>query len=618
MGTLGAVAAPTWLDVVDETTRLCQTYGRRDLVERLRQQRSQLLDPRLWVVVLGEPKQGKSLLINALINAPVCSVGAEPAEIPLVVRYATRPTAELVRTPSPGRHGERGPEERTVVPMDQVASCLRATPRRRAAHESLRVEVSVPRALLASGVVLVDTPSVDRVDGAGSRAGGLPRGDVVLLVSDATRELSITELNLLLQLRQRYPFVIVALTKIDIVPDWRVVAERNRQQLATAGIAASLIPVSSVLRLHAARTHDARINEESGFPQLIAGLARFRADKAGSLAAVTAGLTARTVIDQLAAPLRAELADQSDDASGATARLYQAQEAVDELRRTTARWQNTLNDEISDLLADIEYDLRERTRQILRVVDHAFDQADPLSAWPVVQDWLKTNLAAAAAANDRWLVQRCAWIARRVAEHFRDYGYDALPDGVAAPGADRAADIPVIEQPAVERSTPLQKLMTGLRGSYGGVLMVGLATSLAGMPLINPISLGVGALFGGKSIRDESRSLLKQRQAVAKAAVQRYVDDFFMRVNKERRDAVRRAQRILRDHFLAVTEDLQARIVQSFRSAKQAADADAAQRSHRQRHIAQEMRRLAAVYEQAQELLAPRAAEVSSRVAIRR
>ncbi|MEV6815781.1 GTP-binding protein, partial [Micromonospora sp. NPDC051296] len=122
-----------------------------------------------------------------------------------------------------------------------------------------------------------------------------------------------------------------------------------------------------------------------------------------------------------------------------------------------------------------------------------------------------------------------------------------------------------------------------MKGSYGGLLMFGLALTLAGMPMINPISIGAGALFGGKSIRDEGKQLLRRRQATVKTAVQRHVDDFFVRVNKDTRDAARQAQRMLRDHFSALTEELQAGIVESLRNAKQAADTDAVARERRHR-----------------------------------
>ncbi|SDZ41708.1 Dynamin family protein [Micromonospora pattaloongensis] len=607
--------APIWLDVLDETARLCVAHGRTDLLERLRQKRAQLLDPRLRVLVIGEPKQGKSQLVNALINAPVCPVGDGPTTaLPTVVQHAETPSAVLVRSPLPvaGRPAADASraEDRIPLPMEQVATGIGGKLRQRTADESVHVEVGVPRALLATGLVLIDTPGTDTQDPARVMNGtvGFARADVVVMVSDATRELSVTELNLLLHVLQSHPHIIVALSKIDIAPQWRAVAERNRHHLANAGIPAALIPVSATLRLRAARSNDRDINAESGFPELIARLSRDLSRKNEVLAGATAGLTARTVIEQLAAPLRAELSTRDDaDDSGPMSRLREAQRAVDELRRLSARWQNSLNDEVTDLISDIEYDLRDRTRQILRKVDEAFDEADPVPAWETFQEWLESNLVEAAEANYEWLVQRCEWIAQRVADNFRGYGYDAAPDWSLTTPQDPGSHLSAIEQPPVDRFTPVQKVITGLKGSYGGLLMFGLATTLAGMPLINPISLGAGALFGGKSIHDESRSLLKRRQAVAKGAVQRHVDDFFIKLNKDCKDTVRNVQRTLRDHFTAVTEELQEAIVQSFRTAKQAADADAVERDQRQRQIEQQMKRLGALYEQAQELLTGRA-----------
>nr|MDT0662778.1 dynamin family protein [Micromonospora sp. DSM 115978] len=593
--------APTWLDVLDETVGVCAAHGRADLVRSLRQRRAQLLDPGLRVLVIGEPKQGKSQLVNALINAPVCPVGGGP-EVPTVIQHAAEPYATLVRTPAPGPDGDAaGPVDRTPLPLTELSAGF--TDRLAGlAPAATQVEVGVPRGLLATGLVLIDTPGAAGPDPTANLTAlaATTRADAVLLVSDATRELSVTELNLLLIAMQTCPRLIVALTKTDLAPDWRVVAEHNRRHLAGAGIPAAQIPVSAALRLRAAAGNDKAINAESGFPTLIGRLTQDLTGKGDGLARASVGLLTRTVIEQLAAPLRAELARVNGGTPAPLSKLHQAQRAVDELRRCSQRWQNALSDEMADLMADLEYDLRDRSRAILRRVDEALDNADPLPAWPALRDWFAENLTEAATANHEWLVQRCDWIARQVADHFLPYRYDVLPAwSVRAPDL---AGVPTIEQPQIERFTPTQKVFSGLRGSYGGVLMFGLATTLAGLPLINPVSLGAGALFGGKSIWDESRSLRKRRQAVVKAAAQRHVDDFFLRISKQSKEAVRQVQRTLRDHFTALTEQLQEEIVHSFRTAKQAADADAAEREQRHREIQRQMKRLAVLYEEAQAL----------------
>jgi predicted GTPase len=603
-----------WLDVLDDIARTCVAHNRDDLLHWLRQRRAQLLDPTLRVLVIGEPKQGKSQLVNALVNAPACPVGdGRTTTLPTVVQHAETPTAAVVRTPLPVAGRPTGPAAlpagRTPIPIAQVAAEIAGRAPGDPASEAVHVEIGLPRGLLGTGLVLVDTPGTDEVDtirGAVATA-ALARADTVLMVTDSTRELSVGELNLLLHVVRSHPNVAVVQTKTDLVARWRTVADRNRQQLAGAGIPVPLIPVSALLRLRAAGTDDRALNAESGFPPLVARLVRDQRDKSDRLARTSVGLIARTVVEQLAAPLRAELSSQdSPERAGPLSRLHAAQREVDELRRCTTRWQNTLSDEMASLLSDIEYDLRDRTRTILREVDEAFDRADPLVGWETFQEWLDDTLAEAAEANHQWFAQRCEWVAAQVASNFTRYGYDVPPQW-SVPAPDDALDrLPVLERPTTDRFTVSQKVISGMRGSYGGLLMFGLAMTLAGMPMINPVSIGAGVVFAGKSIRDEGRTLLRRRQATVKTAVQRHVDDFFLRMTKDYRDTARQVQRVVRDHFTALTEELQEAIVHSFRSAKQAADADAAQREQRQVEIQQRMRRLAALYEQAQGLTSAR------------
>ncbi|MEU8153235.1 dynamin family protein [Micromonospora sp. NPDC048986] len=609
--------AGIWLDVLDEIARTCTAHGRGDLLQTVRQKRAQLLDPTLRVLVIGEPNQGKSQLINAIINAPACPVGdGRTTVLPTVVRHAEAPTAAVAQAPPPAPGHPTGTAdavavERTPVALNQVAAGVAGLVGRRPGGGPAYVEIGLPRALLGAGLVLVDTPGTDEVAGVGAAVpvAAPARADTVLLVSDSTRELSVAELNMLLHIMRSHSNVVVVQSKTDLVADWRTVAERNRQHLAEAGIAATLIPVSAALRLRAAAADDRGLNAESGFPALIARLQRDLAGKADHLARAAVQTVARTVVEQLAAPLRAELATQeAEEQSGPISRLHAAQREVDELRRCSTRWQNTLTDEITDLLADLEYDLRDRTRQILRAVDEAFDTADPLVAWDTFQDWLERSLVEAAEANHEWLIQRCDWIARRVAANFDRYGYDVLPPWSMTMPDDIGERVPELQRPTIDRFTTSQKLFTGMKGSYGGMLMFGLATTLAGMPMINPVSVGIGALFGGKSIRDESKQLLRRRQATVKTAIQRHVDDFFVRIIRDCRDAARQVQRMLRDHFTGLTEELQEAIVQSFRSAKQEADTDASVREQRQREIRLKMTRLAAVYEQSQQLTGARSA----------
>ena len=64
-------------------------------------------------------------------------------------------------------------------------------------------------------------------------------------------------------------------------------------------------------------------------------------------------------------------------------------------------------------------------------------------------------------------------------------------------------------------------------------------------------------LLGGKAISDERRRIIARRQAEAKAAVRRYVDEVAFQVGKDSREMLRVVQRDLRDHYSAARRPAQ-------------------------------------------------------------
>lgn len=587
--------APPWLDLLDDTMRVCAEHDRADLVSRLRDRRNHLLDQKLRVLVVGQPGQGKSQLINALINAPICAVGDDlTTRIPAVVEHAERPNARIIVGRADGmlaiEAGTGGPDN-LPVPVESAT----AQANREAAEspgDVLRAQIGLPRELLASGLVLIDTPAA---------APNVLLADAVLLASDATSELSAAELDLLGRITRLCPTVMVALTKIDMVPGWRDIAERNRARLATAGLPATLVPVSAALRLAAARTGDRALNAESGFGELVHHLRHDWLGQAELLSRRSVAALAGMTVEQLSGPLHEEFAGtQETDAAEAVARWHEAGKRLDELQRDSARWQTLLNDEVSDLMSDIEFDLRDRTRRILRKVDEYFEAADPARTWPDFEDWLRENLTEAAEKNFSWQLERFEWIAAKVAQQIAPNRPELLREALLPDTSLEHVD--GLRMPSVERFGIGQKLFVGMRGSYGGLLMFGLATSLAGLPLINPISLSAGAAFGAKSVFEERGHRLKRRQATGKNAAQRHVDDFFLSYGKESKDTARLLHRALRDRFSAFTQRQRTEIAESAKAIKQVIDDDVARRTQRAQEIRAAINELAALHQRVQAL----------------
>jgi replication fork clamp-binding protein CrfC len=591
--------------VVERALAAVARYNRPDLDARLTHARDRLHDDRTRVLVVGEFKQGKSLLVNGLVGAPVCPTFDDVATaVPTVVRHAEAVSVTLVRAPGPDGTGG----ERVDVPADELAVhvCEQGNPGNREGWS--HVEVGVPRPVLAGGLEIVDTPGVgglSSVHGAATTA-ALPSADAVLLVSDAAQEYTAPELEFLAHAASVCPNVACVITKTDLYPEWRRIVELDRAHLAAAGITAEVFAVSSTLRWHAVVGGDAEVNAESGFPELVGFLRKQVLGQADRLARRGVVHDVLAVTEQIGGNLLAERKAQQDpSAVGALVReLTEAQQRAAALKERSARWQQTLNDGVADLNADIDYDLRDRMREISRLAeDELLAGGDPAKVWDQFAAWVQQEVAAAASANFIWATQRVRALARQVAEHFSDDRDQLLP-ALRSDASDALRSVRPMAAPSAEAQGLGTKALTGLRGGYMGMLMFGMLGTFVGFAsMINPLGIGAGIFMGGKTLGDERKKLITRRQTEAKAAMRRYVDDVTFQVAKDSRDRLRAVQRDLRDHFTAQADQLKRSLMEAQQATERAVKASRSEREARLAEIAAELEKLEAVRREARALL---------------
>src|SRR5690606_327866 len=80
-GTMTQPANTAILELIDHASRIAQAQDRGDLTDRLARARSRLQDPQIRVVIAGQLKQGKSQLLNSLLNMPVARVGDDESTV---------------------------------------------------------------------------------------------------------------------------------------------------------------------------------------------------------------------------------------------------------------------------------------------------------------------------------------------------------------------------------------------------------------------------------------------------------------------------------------------------------------------------------------------------------
>src|SRR5688572_1879757 len=298
------------LGAIVQAKAAIRAYKREDLTGRLEAARDRLEDPAFHVLVVGEFKQGKSSLVNALLNAPVCPVDDDIAtSAPTAVKWAEKPSAEvLFRPPEDSSEGERPEPEREGIDFERVHEYVTEAANPENERRVHSVEVGIPRQLLADGLVIVDTPGVGGLGSAHSSItiGALPMADAVIFVSDASQEFSGPELDFLKTARSMCPNLLCVMTKTDFYPEWRKIKELDEGHLKNAGVKAVILPTSSTLRTQALELDDQELNDESGFPAMVEYLQNEVINNADTLTVKAACNDIIGVVDQLASQFRAE------------------------------------------------------------------------------------------------------------------------------------------------------------------------------------------------------------------------------------------------------------------------------------------------------------------------
>lgn len=571
--------------VITSAEALCRRADRLDLLRRLGIAGQRLRTQDVRVLVVGQHNQGKSQLINAMLNAPVCPVDDDVATaVPTEVAYAEQARATVLVAVGPGAQTNDQVRERPV-PIAQLSDYIR---RPRTEFEGERVvgaRAFLPRTLLKSGLVLVDTPGtggVESIHSALTRA-ALPTADAVLLVTDASSELTAPELDFLREALRACPTVIGIQSKTDLFPDWRRVLEINQGHLTTAGLDLTMVPVSAQLRLTAAARKDMTLNAESGFPVLLDTINQRIVGRRDALVRTSTRHDVTGVLEDLTTNLRREqgVLEDPKTLSELTAELTETRRHAEELKRRSARWQTTLSDGVGDLNSDLDHDLRDRIRRVVREAEAAIDEGDPAEDWETFAAWLEERVSASITDTFQWADENATWLLNKVGEHFTQEAMTAVPAFEMA-GIEQLAS--KLEGPGlltVETLNPAQKFFIGLRGSYGGVLMFGLLTGLAGLAVINPISLGAGLILGTKAYREDAGHRLNKRRSDAKNLVRRYTDEVAFQCGKTLRDRLRQVQRIVREYYITVAEELAEALTRSVEDAKRAATATTTERKAR-------------------------------------
>ena len=556
---------------------LAREADRGDLAERAVDARRRAARTDTVVCVVGEFKNGKSALINAVLGTAICPVDDDLATSAVtVVRYGDPASAEVHR---------RDGVDRVIESIDPgaIADWAQEAPSRERRRDVELVEVRVPSPLLASGLTLVDTPGVGGLNAghAAATLAFLPSADALVFVTDASAELSAAELEFLASARAAGPPVLVALTKTDMYPAWRRILDIDAGRLAAMGIGEQPFALSSVLRLR-----PDEVGDESGYGAFTDALRGDVVERARAVSVASATADLRWVLGQVREPLAAERSALADPAAarGLADDLGAARQRLADLKRADAAWSARLDDEFGALRARVSFAFERDMRTVLRDAQNEIEAIDPSGAWPELSTRVQDRIATAVRAAFRDATTGAGEVQATIAALLAD----EVPRRADA-GPEMAFDVEEFWSSAPEfEGKTRARLGTGygaVTGAKAGVELLGLVGTLLGAAIVGPAVLGVAALYGGKEVLDERRRRLTDRRQRARTFLAELIEEIRFQVDGRLTGLIDEMQRQMRARFADRIGELHRTVSASVAGLEKAAKREAAERRARQAEL---------------------------------
>ena len=588
--------AATAESLIVDVTKVFVGLGRSDLAQRASVSVGRLRRPSTVVCVVGEFKQGKSSLINALLGQPVCPVDDDLATSAItLVRWGEPATAVVRRKAESGVAADPPITEAIAVSDAHHWVSEIGNPGNRKGVD--RLEISVPSPLLKQGLVIVDTPGMGGL-GAGHAAATLsflPFADGLIFTSDASAELSAPEIEFMHRACQLCPTVLFVQTKIDLYPNWQRIIELNRGHFQHAGVAPPVVAVSSALRFEALLRKDRELNDLSRVPDLVKHLNEDVVIPAKVSATKRSISDVLAMIEQVLAGLRSEQAMLADPAAAAAGieELQRAKAQLEFLRGPGAKWNVLVGDRVADLSNNASYRFRSAIRNISRMMDERIEVLTKGDEWDELARYIQTVVADEVAQVFVDLEQGRLSIRAEVIDLLRDEQLGLSERETLGGGFDVAEmwQGKALDQQKSGGKKAFSATVTGIRGAQGGIYMFGmLGTFLpaaAGVLLAsNPVTLGIGAVFGGMGLADDRKKKVAARRQTARSQVRQFVDDVQFEMGNQIGNLIREIQRDLRDEFTERISELVRTYTDTATRAQADAQSSAQQRAKRTTELA--------------------------------
>jgi tRNA U34 5-carboxymethylaminomethyl modifying GTPase MnmE/TrmE len=576
--------------LVQEVAHIAGQHDRTDLVERMSARLERLDHQTVRVLVAGDFKQGKSTLVNALVDHDVCPSDPDFATaVPTSIQHGAAASAIIYRDLQADF-----PEEQTID-MSMVGRYVSETDGADPDRDQVRsCRITLPVEWLSAGIELVDMPGYGGLDAtAGARVyAELRQSHAVLFVSDASQELTAPELDFLKMAMENCGNVTCVMTKIDAYIDWRLIRDLNTRHLQNADLDVPIVAVSALLHLGARRRPRPEYAHESGIDELVRLVSQRIVAEVETEQLVESIIDTETAVSQLRGVLLAEQSalDPATQAS-TVAELTNTLHNVSELRLDSAAWHRYLRDGTDDLRSSTLDEFDEQLHELTTEAESILSANDPALIWDEFQSWLRARASKLVTDLYGQVGAQVQALEHRLIEQLADAEDDvlAMGGGLSSPFIGSLRLDLLKKDPLGESNTD-----AALGRSWGAAEpLLGIGGFIPGLGPISLAVAGIAALtFGRKAIKDRKARALESRREQAREHLKDYADDARKLVGKSIERYASHLYRGMRDSVLKRADELERSVTDALRAATAAGVKSDSERQARLAALDVELRRV--------------------------
>jgi|GEM_PF-1339194 len=549
-------------------------YQAETTIKHLETARQNLILGKLFVVVAGEFKQGKSSLLNALLN----ETEIFPVDIDI--------TTNLVSTITYGKQekvrvvlGESGKETIKQIAKSEIPDYVTEQRNLKNAKQAKMLTIESPNSQLKEGLVLVDTPGIGSLNAEHTAVthAFLPNADVVLFVSDALKPLTTEELDFLKErILPHCQNLIFVLTKADLVSDVSEIVANNREKLTKVlgcdPHQIKIIPVSSRAKFDYLEYEEEEDLAYSNFYSLEREIWQMVGEQRGQTLLLRAINELMQSVAELKAPVEvAWKSDRNQTSEDLETKLKQTRQQLKKLLYNNAEWRNILSDRLQSIQFEIQGQFKRDFAQ-LRYKTNKYIEDDRLVNSPKqIANLIEADVDGLMSQLNQDLNQQAGEL----------YGYLEAETGLDISRLEvgfsqRQQAVLLSEEIEIDRSTIIDKSFTTTRnamfntsvgtaiggmigGAVGGAIGLVFGAGVGVVPgatIGGQIGAGIGWIGGGaKGIKDGLEQVKEKDKAIAKREISKIVSPFIdecQRIcNQTLTKAIQTLERDLRDKFTA-------------------------------------------------------------------